>query len=469
MIIDGEFVDSVSGDTYEVYNPYNGKVIDNVPKANIEDTKKAIDAADRGKNIIKNMDLDQRIEILSEASKIIKRSKDEFIDSLIDNAGQPIKHASWEVERTYKTLENSLLQVKELYGEQLPSQFSDKFIFTIREPVGLVSVILPLNAPLALPSIILTHSLIAGNSIVLKAASETPLSGLKFGEALLSAGLPKGVFNVITGSGKELGGELITNPKVNMVTAFTGVDAAKAIALQAAGILKKTLFELPGKNPFIVLDDCDIKKAVDACAYGAYVNSGQICMAVEVVMVQENVMDEFTELLVEKTEKLRTGDPRDLRTDIGPLPSKGVLEVVDRQVKDAVSKGAKILTGGKYEGLIYEPTVLTDVTPDMEIARERTSGPIAPIIKIKDLKEAVKISNNLKLGLRASVFTNNLKSALYSILNLEFGGIMINGATFYMEHHFPWGGFRDSGIEAMEYLLEKLTNRKLITIHDILS
>lgn len=465
MIINGNFVDSVKNETYPVYNPYNGEVIDSVPKAKIEDIKLAIDAANRSKNEIKNLELEKRLEILLEASDIIKKSKDEFVDLLVEDAGHPIKHATWEVEKAHNTLKNSLLHVKEFYGEQIPSNFPDKFSFILREPAGLVSAILPLNAPLALPSILLTHSLIAGNTIVLKAASETPLSALKFGEILLDAGLPKGTFNVVTGSGRELGGEMINNPKVDMIAAFTGVDAAKAIASQSAGILKKFFLELPGKNPFIVLDKCDIEKAVDACVYGSYVNSGQICMAVETIMVHENIIEEFTGLLVKKTEKLRLGDPKDFSTDIGPLPSEKHLDAVDKQVKDAVKNGANTLIGGNYEDLIYEPTILSSVTPDMKIVTDRTSGPIAPLIKIKDLNDAIEIANNLKLRLRASVFTNDLEEALISTKQLKFGGVMVNGTTFYTEHHFPWGGLGDSGLDGADYLISKLTTKKLVTFH----
>lgn len=467
MLIGGKWVDASSGETYPIYNPYTWEVVDNVPKAAIKDARMAIESAYSVRDQIRLLDLDQRIGILHTSACLIEERKDEFIDVLVDNSGQPIKHAKWEVEQTSKTLEKASLGVKELHAEQIPSHYSDKLIFTIREPVGVLSTILPLNAPLALPSLALTAAIVAGNSVVLKAASETPLSALKFGEILLDAGLPKGVFNVITGSGKDLGSELIENPKVNMVAAFTSSKVGKIIASQAGKHLKKVWIDLPGSNPLIVLGDCNLKKAVNACVYGAYVNAGQICMAVEVVLVQENIAEDFTEKVVKETEKLKAGDPRDPKTDIGPLPHNSILKNVDFQIKDAVSKGAKILVGGAYEGLVYEPTVLCNVKPEMDIIHKRTAGPVAPIIEVKDIKEAVSISNNLKYGLRASVFTNSLRDALYAVHNLQVGGVMINENPFYVEEHFPWGGVKESGIGGVEYLVEMMTTKKLIAIHDI--
>lgn len=467
MFINGGWVDSDSGDMYPVYNPYNGKIVDKVPRASVKDVKKAIESAYRVKNLMKHLNLDKRIKILHKASHLIEERKNEFIDILVNEGGETIKHAKWEVETTSKTLERASLGVKELHAEQIPSHYSDKLVFTIREPVGVLSAILPLNAPLVLPSLALTAAIVAGNPVVLKAASETPLSALKFGEILLDAGLPKGALNVITGSGKELGSELIENPKVNMVAAFTSSKVGKIIASQAGKHLKKVWIDLPGSNPLIVLEDCNLEKAVNACVYGAYVNAGQICMAVEMVLVQENIAEDFTEKVVKETERLKAGDPRDPKTDIGPLPHDSILKNVDSQIKDAVSKGAKILIGGKYEGLVYEPTVLSNVKPEMGIIRERTAGPVAPIIEVKDIKEAVSISNSIKYGLRASIFTNNLRDALYAVHNLQVGGVMINENPFYVEEHFPLGGVKESGIGGVGYLVEKMSTKKLIAIHDI--
>jgi aldehyde dehydrogenase (NAD+) len=310
------------------------------------------------------------------------------------------------------------------------------------------------------------HALAAGNTVVLKPSSETPVIGLKIAELFEKAGLPAGVLNVVTGPGPTVGDELVVNPKVRLVTLTGETVTGRKVAEKAGANLKPVVLELGGKDPVIVLKDADLDYAVDAVCFGAFMHQGEICMSVERVIVEKQIADEFSKRLATKAKTLRIGDPKDPKTIIGPLINQKQLQTVDTQVKDAVERGAKLMCGGKYKGLFYEPTVLTGVTREMRIFREETFGPTAPITAVRDVDEAIEVANDTEYGLSSGVITNDLQKALYIAERLESGMVHINDASVYDEPYAPFGGVKASGIgrEGGKVSMDTLTELKWITI-----
>jgi aldehyde dehydrogenase (NAD+) len=337
----------------------------------------------------------------------------------------------------------------QMTGDILPSDLG-KLSLVIREPLGVVSVISPWNFPVILSSRGFAVALAVGNSVVLKPSEETPVAGgLLLAEVLEEAGLPKGVLNVVTCSRDnvaEVADELIANPTVRGIS-FTGSTAiGSQVAAKAGGLLKKFCVELGGKDALIVLDDADIELAVNAATFGSFMHQGQICMSVERIIVQREIADEFTEKLVANTRKLKVGNPREMANCIGPIINEKQLGKIRAQVDDAVSKGAKLLCGGKNEGLFFEPTVLSNVSRDMQIFREETFGPVAPIITAGDVEEAIAIANDSEYGLSAGIMTRDEERGLELARRLKTGMAHVNDSSVHDEPHAPFGGVRASGI-----------------------
>jgi aldehyde dehydrogenase (NAD+) len=320
----------------------------------------------------------------------------------------------------------------------------------VREPLGVVSVISPWNFPLILSSRGFATALAVGNAVVLKPSEETPVAGgLLIAEVLEEAGIPKGVFNVVTCSRNhvaEVGDELISNPAVRGVS-FTGSTAVGTqVAAKAGGLLKKCCVELGGKDALIVLDDADIEHAVNAATFGSFMHQGQICMSVERVIVHEAVAKEFTDKFVANTKKLKVGNPREMANCIGPIINQKQLDKIRAQVDDAVAKGATILCGGKNTGLFFEPTILTNVTRDMKIMREETFGPVAPVITVRSVDEAIEVANDSEYGLSAGIITRNEERGLAIARRLHTGMAHINDSSVNDEPHVPFGGVGWSGL-----------------------
>jgi aldehyde dehydrogenase (NAD+) len=311
-------------------------------------------------------------------------------------------------------------------------------------------VISPWNFPLILSSRGFSVALAVGNAIVLKPSEETPVAGgLLIAEVLEEAGIPKGVFNVVTCSRDnvgDVGDELISNPAVRGIS-FTGSTAVgRQVAAKAGGLLKKCCVELGGKDALIVLDDADIEHAVNAATFGSFMHQGQICMSVERVIVHKDVAAEFTEKFVQNTKKLKVGNPREMGNCIGPIINQKQLDKIRDQVDDAVAKGAKVLCGGKHQGLFFEPTILTGITRDMKVMREETFGPIAPVITVGSVDEAIEVANDSEYGLSAGIITRNEERGLAIARRLNTGMAHINDSSVNDEPHVPFGGVRSSGL-----------------------
>ncbi len=461
MFINGEWVESSERRTFEVRNPYDNSVVGRVQKATKEDALHAVEAAYNARPSMAKMDAIQRIELLDKVKDLVSEHREELIGMLIKEAGKPRTYAEGEVKATIERLHYACEETKIMYGEYIPGDLisgtSQKFALVSRKPLGVVLAICPFNYPLFISVSKIAPALAAGNAVVCKAASDDPITLLMFTRIAEMAGIPKGALNVITGGGGEIGDLLATHPKVDMIS-FTGSTTVGKHIASIAG-MKQLHLELGGKSPAIVLEDADMGTAVKECAAGALKFSGQRCDALSRVLVHQSIADAFAKAMVNEAGSWKVGNPKEPDTKIGPLINEAGLQKVSSLVKDALSKGAKLLMGGKSNSLFYEPTVLDHVTRDMRIAWEETFGPVVSIMRVKDMEEALRIANSSSYGLDASVFTQDIDKAVYLARNIESGSVTINGAPAHGVGNFPFGGDKDSGIgrEGLNYSIDEMT------------
>jgi vanillin dehydrogenase len=449
LYINGKWVDATGGKTFDVLNPSTGDVFTSVADASRADAKTAIEAAGAAYPEWSGMNHALRARILHKVGDIMEARAKEIHEVLIDEGGSWVGKSMFETGYASGVFRAAAAAAYQVNGEILPSEHG-KVSLVMRVPLGVVSVISPWNFPMILSSRGFAPALAVGNCVVLKPSEETPVAGgLLFAEMLEEAGVPAGVFNVVTCSRQnvaEVGDELIVNPAVHGVS-FTGSTAVgRKIAERAGGLLKKCCVELGGKDALIVLDDADIELAVNAATFGAFMHQGQICMSVERVIVDEKIADEFTEKFVANAKKLKVGNPRELANCIGPVINETQLGKIRAQVDEAVAQGAKVLCGGKNNGLFFEPTVLGDVTRQMRVFQEETFGPVAPIIRAKGVDDAVAIANDSVYGLSAGIITRNEERGLSVARRLNTGMAHINDSSVNDEPHVPFGGIGASGV-----------------------
>jgi aldehyde dehydrogenase (NAD+) len=449
MYINGEWVTASDGATFDVLNPATGAVCHAVADASRADAARAIEAASAAQPEWAAMSHSARARIVHKVGDILDARMKEFQTALIDEGGSWIGKTMFETGYSSGVYRAAAAAAYQSNGEILPSDHG-KLSLVVREPLGVVSVISPWNFPLILSSRGFAVALAVGNAIVLKPSEETPVSGgLLIAEILEEAGVPKGVFNVVTCSRDhvaDVGDELVANPAVHGVS-FTGSTAVGSqVAGRAGALFKKCCVELGGKDALIVLDDADIELAVNAATFGTFMHQGQICMSTERVIVQRAVADEFIEKFVANTKSLKVGDPREMSNCIGPIINDKQLAKIRDQVDEAVSKGAKILCGGKNNGRFFEPTVLGDVTRDMKIFREENFGPVAPIIVVDSEAEAIEVANDSDYGLSAGIMTRSEERGLSVAKQLRTGMAHINDSSVNDEPHVPFGGVGASGV-----------------------
>jgi acyl-CoA reductase-like NAD-dependent aldehyde dehydrogenase len=464
MFINGEWVDSVSGETFDDLNPYTGDIYARVQKGDEKDADRAMAAAYAARKPWSSTSAFDRALVIAKAGQILEESRMEFAEVLTGEGGGTFGKTMFEISQTVDLLATAAADGKRILGETFHTD-PTRLSMTLRSPRGTVVAISPWNFPLILSMYKVAYGLATGNTVVFKPASDTPVIGLKIGELFERAGLLPGALNVVTGPGSVLGDALIDDDRCSYI-AFTGETVTgRHIAQRAAAKLKQYTLELGGKNPIIILSDADIDYAVDAAAFGVFMHQGQICMAVGRVIVEQSIVDEFAAKLAKKAASLPSGDPTNPETVIGPLINDGAVQKVDSHVKDAVSKGAELLTGGKYEGRVYEPTVLKNVTKDMLVYSDETFGPVAPIITVKDEKEALEVSNDTTYGLSSGVITQNLEKAIFLAEGLEAGMCHVGNASVDAEASVPFGGFKESGQgrEGGFYSVESLTQVKWVT------
>jgi aldehyde dehydrogenase (NAD+) len=449
LFINGAWVGAQSGAKFPVYNPTTGEIWTRVADASRADARAAIAAAEGAYPKWSATSHSARARLIHKVGDILEARAKDFQDALIDEGGAWIGKTMFETNYSSGVYRAAAAAAYQVNGEILPSDHG-KLSLVMRVPLGVVSVISPWNFPLILSSRGVAPALAVGNCVVLKPSEETPVAGgLLIAEIMEEAGIPKGVFNVITCSREhvaEVGDELISNPAVRGVS-FTGSTAVgREVAAKAGGLLKRCCVELGGKDALIVLDDADVEHAVNAATFGSFMHQGQICMAVERVIVQSKIAKEFTDKFVANTKKLKVGNPREMANCIGPVINKTQLGKIRAHVDEAVAQGAKILCGGKNDGLFFEPTILTNVTRNMRIFREETFGPVAPVLVANSIDEAVEIANDSEYGLSAGIITRDEEKGLEIARRLHTGMAHINDSSINDEPHVPFGGIGASGL-----------------------
>ena len=466
MLINGKHISS--DDVEDVINPYDGKVIDTIPIAHRQDAELAIESANNAKDSLREMSAFKISNKLFNVVEKLKEKRLEFAESLTLEVGKPINESLLEVDRSIETLKLSAEEAKRIYGESVPldAGMGGKgfFAFTQKEPLGVVAAITPFNYPLNLTIHKIAPAIACKNTVIVKPPTEAPLTVMKFCD-LLDEEFPDGVVNVILGYGSEVGDHLVISPDVNKIS-FTGSVTTGLMISQKAGMKKVTL-ELGGNDPTVILKDADLDKAVKGIINGAFLNAGQVCMGVKRVIVEDEIADEFAEKLVKATQKLVMGNPMDSKTTLGTLISEKAAIQVEETVNNAVREGAKILTGGNRDGAFYEATVIDNVAPDMDLVENETFGPVAPIIRVKNIDEAIEVANDTEYGLQAGVFTADYASAMRCAQEIEAGTVFINKQSTFRTDNMPFGGFKNSGIgkEGIKYAVDEMTKTKLIGLN----
>ena len=455
----------LSGATFDDLNPYTGEVYARVPKGDAKDADRAMAAAYAARKAWAATPPLDRSLLISRAGTILEESRQEFAEVLIGEGGSTFGKAMFEISQTVDLLATAGADSKRILGETFHTDPA-KLSMTLRKPRGTIVAISPWNFPLILSMYKVAYGLATGNTVVLKPASDTPVIGLKIGELFERAGLLPGALNVVTGPGSVLGDALIDDDRCSYVTLTGETVTGRHVAQRAAAKLKQYTLELGGKNPLIILADSDLDYAVAAAAFGAFLHQGQICMSVGRVIVEQPIVEEFAARLAKKAASLPAGDPSKPETVIGPLINDEAVKKVDAHVKDAVSKGAKLLTGGTHEGRVYKPTVLANISKDMQVYSEETFGPVAPVIAVRDEKEALEVANDTPYGLSAGIVTPDLEKAIYLAEGLDAGMVHVNDASIDAEASVPFGGVKGSGQgrEGGHYSVESLTEVKWVTI-----
>ena len=466
MLIDGEYVSDM--DYENVINPYDGEVIDKVPISHLNNVDRAIEAANNAKKYLQEMSAFKVSNKLFNVCEKLKLHREDFAELLTKEVGKPINESYVELDRSIETLKLAAEEAKRIYGESVPldAGLNGKgfFAFTQKLPLGVVAAITPFNYPLNLTIHKIAPAIAAKNTVIIKPPTDAPLTVMKFAE-LVNEEFPKGVINVITGYGSEVGDALVASDKIDKIS-FTGSVMTGLMISQRAGMKKVTL-ELGGNDPLIVLDDANTDAAVKGVINGAYLNAGQVCMGVKRIIVQEGIYEEFKAKLVEETSKIKMGNPMDKKTQLGTLISKKAAVHVEETVNNAVKDGAQILIGGKRDGAFYEATVIDKVTPDMDIVVNETFGPVAPLIKVKSVDEAIKMANATEYGLQSGVFTENYRNALKCANEIEAGTVFVNKQSTFRTDNMPFGGFKNSGCgkEGIKYAVDEMTKTKLIGLN----
>lgn len=466
LFIDGRWVEG--GPHLEVKNKYTGEVIGTLPTARREEVDAAIAAAERAAPIMADLPAYQRGDILTRASALIREQREDLARTIAAEAGKALKYARIEVDRAINTFAIAGEEARRIHGETVPLDAvpagEGYFGFYLRRPVGVVAAITPFNFPLNLVAHKVAPAIAAGNSLVLKPASTTPLTSVKLCKILTQAGLPAGAINLVVGPGGTVGEWLVSDPRVAKVT-FTGSPTVGKRITEIAGIKKVTL-ELGNTSPVVIAPDADLEFVAKRCAIGAYYNSGQVCLSVQRIYSQQPIYEPFTEQFVKASEAMVVGDPLDEHVDVGPMIDMREAERIEGWVHEAQSGGAKVLTGGKRQGAVYWPTVLTDVQPEMKIVAQEAFAPVASVIACDDFEEALRQADATPYGLQVSVFTRDINRVFQAIRRLNFGGVIINDTPVFRADHMPYGGNRQSGLgrEGVRFAIEEMTNIQMVAI-----
>ena len=464
--VDGRWADAESGGTIEVTNPADGEPIGTVPAFGSAETRGAIEAANKAYPAWRAMTAKARSGLLRRWFELMLEHQEDLAIIMTAEQGKPLAESRGEILYGASFIEWFAEEGKRAYGDVIPAPQTDRRIVVIKEPVGVVACITPWNFPNAMITRKAGPALAAGCTVIARPASSTPFSALALGELAERAGIPAGVFNVVTGPSKAVGGELTGNPIIRKLS-FTGsTEVGKLLIKQCAETVKKVSMELGGNAPFIVFDDADIDAAVEGAMASKYRNAGQTCVCTNRFLVQNSVFDEFARKLAQATGKLRVGPGLEGETDQGPLIDMAAVEKVEEHISDAVGAGATIIAGGKRHalgGTFFEPTVITGVTAKMKVAREETFGPLAPLFRFDTEDEAVRLANDTEFGLAAYFYSRDIGRIWRVGEGLEYGIVGINVGIISTEVA-PFGGMKESGIgrEGSHYGLDEFLEVKYL-------
>jgi succinate-semialdehyde dehydrogenase / glutarate-semialdehyde dehydrogenase len=467
--IGGKWLEAANGATQPVINPANGETLGSVPDMGVADARRAIEAAAAAFPAWAARTAKERAAILRRWFDLLMANQDDLATLMTAEQGKPLAESKGEISYGAAFIEWFAEEGKRLYGDVIPQHQADKRLVVLRQPLGVVAAITPWNFPLAMITRKAGPALAAGCTFVCKPASQTPYSALAAALLAERAGVPPGVLNIVTGSAAaELGAELTSNPLVRKVT-FTGsTGVGKKLMAQCAGTVKKITMELGGNAPFIVFDDADLDAAVAGAIASKYRNTGQTCVCANRLLVQAGVYDTFARKLVQAVAQLKVGDGLRGPTDQGPLIDAKALAKVEEHLQDAVSKGARIAYGGQRHalgGTFFEPTVVTEVTPAMRMAREETFGPIAPLFRFETEEDAIRMANDTEFGLAAYFYTRDLARSWRVAEALEYGMVGLNTGLFSTEVA-PFGGVKESGVgrEGSKYGILDYTELKFLCV-----
>jgi acyl-CoA reductase-like NAD-dependent aldehyde dehydrogenase len=451
---------------YDLRLPYDGSVTARVAEGDADSLDKACEAAQRGAVAMAALTNAERSDLLFRAASLIQRDASDFAHLLTLETGKPIKEARAEAARGYQTLVACAIAARELAGEAVPVDGvpagKGKFAMSVREPLGIIGAITPFNLPLNLALHKIGPALAGGNAVIHKPSERTPLTAIRLAQLMKEAGTPAGAYNVITGSGAEVGQRLVTDPRIHMIT-FTG-SAPVGKQIRAAAGLKRVTLELGGNAGLIVDVDADVSLAVQRAVPGSFLYSGQICISIQRIFVHESIKDDFTRRFIDATQKLRIGHPMDDSTDIASLISEDEAKRVVTWIEDAVACGAKLLVGGQRSHATITPAVLADVPRTAKMSCGEVFGPVVAINTFSDLDVAIDSVNDTPYGLQAGIFTSNLQRAFRAARRIKAGGVIINDIPGFRADNMPYGGVKESGTgrEGPRYAIEEMTELKLI-------
>ena len=473
LFIGGEWVKSSSKEVLESRSPIDGSLLARFPQGTQGDVDKAVKAAKEALPDWMRTPAPRRAQILLQAARVFKERKKELGLLVATEMGKILPEAEGDVQEAIDIFEYIFGEGRRMFGETMPSELPKKHLMTMRVPLGVVGLITPWNFPIAIPAWKSSAALMAGNTLVLKPAEQTTLCAAKFVECLHEAGVPPGVVNMVSGIGEVAGDALVTHPDVRGISFTGGVETGKIVYQRAAARLAACGLELGGKNPMIVMDDANLDLALEGLMFGAFGTSGQRCTATSRLILHEGVYDEFLGRVLERVRKLRVGDPREPKTDVGPVNSREQYEKILSYIEIGKREGAKVLAGGRAvtkppfdKGYFLEPTVF-EAKHGMRITKEEIFGPVLSVIRIKSYEEAVRVANDVIYGLSSSIYTRDVNRALQAMHDLQAGITYINAPTIGAEVGVPFGGVKATGNKTREagpHALEEFSDWKTVVI-----
>lgn len=450
----------------DLYSPYTKEIIAQIPQASRQEVEQAIDAAYAAREEMAKLTAYERAAILEQMAQLLTDNRQKAAEIIAIEAGKPIKFALGEIDRTIETYKFAAEEAKRLTGEMIPMDAAkngaNRFGYTIEQPLGVIGAITPFNFPQNLVAHKVGPAIAAGNTIVLKPASQTPLSALFLAELIDQTALPKGAFNVVTGSGKVVGDAIVESDKVKMIT-FTGSPAV-GIAIRNKAGLKRVALELGSNSGLIIDRGVDLSQIVPKCVTGAFSNQGQVCISLQRTYVMDELYNDFIEQFTATTKKLVIGNPLEEKTDLSAMIHANEQQRAMEWVQEAVDNGAELITGGVIENGVFMPTILANVGPTLKVCCQEVFAPIVVVNRISSVDEGIAAINQSNYGLQAGIFTNDIQTAFKASKEMEVGGVMINDIPTYRVDQMPYGGVKESGTgkEGLKYAIHEMTETKLV-------